>query len=371
MKDYSFLYLTSVLRIKMNNALKMFSLLLVILLVSHQVAITFGIWLPESLLRFVYGFLFFIVPGLLIYASFRFLYSLFVRIETWGRALELFKASLFTIGVSIWVAITGLTNQCAVQIDEFSKEASINVTFTDIEFSNTYTDYYRITVRGQEINVPISDYGSLYFSFDDVKKFDGMLLMSDKVSGLTVMVRSMENDVNERYFSAVNPLSTESYRTFELYDMSFDVKPSDLVCSLPSVAFNYSEFIKGLTLLGLKGFVSFFELEKVTKYESKNPGFVEVGRGSSNDAIVIKTYVPNDDIDLIIYVELKGELDKKDDFYNVVYSRGSVIEAPIWLKNFETFANKYQKGSCGEINSRGVDENDPGLNTLIEVCKAL
>ncbi len=357
----------------MNNTLKTFSLLLVALLVSHQVAITFGVWLPEILLKFIYGLLFFIVPGLLIYVFFRFLYSLFVRKEIRGKALELFNTSIFTIGASIGVAIIGLTNQCAVQIDEFAKEASTHVTFTDAEFSNSYTEYYRITIRGQEINIPVSDYGSLYFSFDDVNTFDGRLLMSDESSGLMVMVSSMGNDINERYFSAVNPLATDSYRTFELYDMSFDVKPSDLVCSLPSVAFNYSEFIEGLTLLGLKGVVSFFELEKVTKYEGKNSGFVEVGRGRSNDAVVKKTYVPNDNIDLMIHVELRGLLDNKDEFYNMAYNKGNVIESPIWLKNFETFANKYQKGSCGEINSRSNDENssDTGLNTLIEVCKAL
>ena len=184
----------------MNNTLKTFSLLLVALLVSHQVVITFGVWLPEVLLKFIYGFLFFIVPGLLIYAFFRFLYSLFVRKEIRGTALDLFKTSLFAVGVSIGVAIMGLTNQCAVQVDEFSKEVATHVTFTDIEFSNSDTDYYRITVRGQKINIPVADYRSLYFSFDDVEDFDGKLLMSDESSGLTVMVSTMANDINERYF---------------------------------------------------------------------------------------------------------------------------------------------------------------------------
>ncbi len=357
----------------MNNALKKFSILFVGLLVLHQLAITLGFWLPESLLRFVYGAFSFIVYGLLLYSFSRLIFSLFVRKEIKKWAVTLFKAFLFAIGIFVGVAIIGLTNQCAVQLDEFSQESSVHVTFTDIEVPKTNTEYYRINIRGQSLNIPVSDYSALYFRFDDIESFDGMLMMTDSANGLTVMANSMKNEVHDKYFSDFSPFATESFSTFELYDMSFDVKPSDLGCSLPSIAVNYNEFIRVLTLLGLKSFSGLLEVEKVTKYVGIDIGFVEIGSDNTDNFIVKKTYVPSDNVDLIIYVELRGKADQQNEFYSAVYNKGSVIESPVWLKNFEMFANKYQKGSCGTLNSRGDDDNESGtdLNTLIEVCKAL
>ncbi len=358
---------------KMNNAIKKFSLLFVALLASHQLLITFGIWLPENLLMFVYGSFSFIVFGLLLYSFSRLVFSLFVRKEIMVWAVALFKSFFFAIGIFVGISIIGLTNQCTVQLDEFSQEGSANVTFTDIQIPKTNTAHYSMTIRGQKINIPVSDYSALYFNFADFEGFDGLLIMVDKSNELTVMATSMENEVHDQYFSVLNPFTTESFSTFELYDMSFNVKPSDLNCALPSVAVNYSEFIKGLTLLGLKDFTSFLEVEKVTKYEGENDGFVKIGKDNRSDLIVIKTYVPSDDLDLMINVELRGGPAQHDTFFNLVYNNSNVIESPIWLRNFEMFANKYQKGSCGMPDTRAADEDISGtaLSGLIDVCKAL
>ncbi len=357
----------------MNNALKKILLFFIAILFFHQVLIAMGIWLPEILLRFVYGSFSFIVFGLFLYSVSRLIFSLFVKKEINRRAVEFFKTFFVVIGVPIGLSIIGVTNKCAVQLDEFNQENLSHVTFTDIEAPNINSEYYRINIRGQEINIPVHDYIALDFRFSDVNSFDGLILITGKNNDLTVMASSEANDVHEKYFSPLNPYAKESFSSFELYNMTFDVKPDDLGCTLPSIAFNYSELVSGFTLLGIKNFTEFIDVKKVAKYEQEDTGFIVIGSDATNELIVRKTYVPSANKSIMVNVEYRGESTRLNSFYSLIYNKGKVVESPVWLKNFELFANQYAKGSCGGTSPLDIDEGASGTNigTYIEVCKEL
>jgi len=372
----------------MNKFLKLYTGIFIGMMIMHQFLLLFGGWLPETIKEIIYSTFSIVAMGSALICIVYLLYAIFVRKEIKRCAITCLKSVLVVAMVFVGLFLVEISNGCTVQVGEYSKDGSANVTFSELDLPKKSYEFYNISIRGRSIDLPVSDYTKLYFKFSDKAEFDGTLMIANMESGLTVFAHSMENDIQEDFFAASNietgeehtsehgaedtkELFGEGCRAFNQFYMQYEVEPSDMDCSIPSMVFKFNEYIRTSSLLILKTISSPFEVVKVTKYEGNGTGYVEKGLTKSEELIVKKVYVAQDNIGYMMDLEYRGSPDKVDEFYSLMYHHGILVESPKWLKNLEVFVNKYQRGSCGkDLSGERFEEHSANDSVRsINICE--